>query len=142
MKKYDLNNDVVSTFSNNGWTNCGILKLALEQIYMYTKGKDAVLLLDSFPAHKDKFISNEAQKLNIQLIFVPEGLTYKYQPLDVSINGIIKQKSKKKWKTEVTKNPDLKITSKDAVIHFMNAFKNIKCQTVKKSFYISCFNHD
>ena len=58
---------------------------------MCTKGKNAVLLLDSFPAHKDKFISNEAQKLNIQLIFVPEGLTYKCNKcglkIDRDING-------------------------------------------------------
>ena len=96
LKKYDLNDTkIMGTYSNNGWVNNGIIKIALEQIYLNTKGKSSVLLLDQFSAHTDDFIQNEAKERNIKLIFVPKGLTYKYQPLDVLINGILKQKAKK-----------------------------------------------
>ena len=44
-------------------------------------------------SHKTQFIREYALTKNIELIYVPKGYTYKYQPLDVSINGIIKQKS-------------------------------------------------
>ncbi len=60
-----------------------------------TKGKKSVLLLDQYPAHCSDFIKDEAKKKNIKSIYVPKGLTYKYQPLDVLINGILKQKAKK-----------------------------------------------
>ena len=92
LKKYDLDdNDIQGTYSNNGWINNGIIKIALENIYTNTKGKQAVLLLDQFPAHCTDFINDEAKKRNIELIYVPKGLTYKYQPLDVLINGILKR---------------------------------------------------
>ena len=108
----------MGTYSNNGWVNNGIIKIALEQIYINTKGKQSVLLLDQFSAHTDDFIQNEAKKRNIKLIYVPKGVTYKYQPLDVLINGILKQKAKKLWREEIVKNPNIKITNTDDVKHF------------------------
>ena len=33
LKKYKLDDTVNGTYSNNGWTNNGIIKIALEQIY-------------------------------------------------------------------------------------------------------------
>jgi len=78
----------LGTYSNNGWVNNGIITIALEEIYKNTKGKPSALLLDQFTIHTDEFIANEAKKRNIELIFVPKGLTSKYQPLDVLINGI------------------------------------------------------
>ena len=142
LNKYELNNDVVGTFSNNGWANCGIIKIAIDQIYSYTKRNPATLLLDSFPAHKDAFILTESKKMNIKLLFIPEGFTYKYQLLDVSINGIIKQKSKNLWRKKVTQNPDIKITQKDAVLFFMECFDEIKNDVVINSFNLSCFIND
>lgn len=138
LNKYHLTDDIIGTFSNNGWTNNGIVKIALEQIYIHTKGKKSVLLLDQYSSHISNFTKEEALKRNITLIYVPEGLTYKYQPLDVIINGILKQKSKTLWRNEIIKNPDLKITCKDAVIHFLTAKKDITKNIIIKSFKSSC----
>ena len=80
------------------------------------------------------------KKRNIELIYVPKGLTYKYQPLDVLINGILKQKAKYLWRQDVTKNPDIKIKNSDAVKHFLNANNNITSDMIIKSFDISCFS--
>lgn len=140
LKKYKLEeNKIVGTYSNNGWVNNGIIKLALEEIYKNTKGKNSVLLLDQFAVHISDFIKREAETKNIKLIFVPKGLTHKYQPLDVLINGILKQKAKKLWREEIVKDPNIKITSADAVKHFLKAKEDITSTIIKKSFDKSCF---
>ena len=37
LKKYDLDDTkILWTYSNNGWTNNGIMKISLEQIYKQT----------------------------------------------------------------------------------------------------------
>ncbi len=46
LKKYDLDETkIFGTYSNNGWVNCGIIKIVLDKIYEYTKGQKSVLLL-------------------------------------------------------------------------------------------------
>jgi hypothetical protein len=115
------------------------MKIVLEEIYKVTKGDKSILLLDQFPSHCDKFIKETAKNKNIELIYVPKGLTYKYQPLDVLINGILKQISKMLWRKEIIKNPDLKITNSDAVKHFLIAKKEITSDIIIKSFEKSCF---
>jgi hypothetical protein len=140
LKKYELNDDkILGTYSNNGWVNNGIIKVALEEIYKNTKGEPSALLLDQFTIHTDKFVKDEAKKRNIELIFVPKGLTSKYQPLDVLINGILKQKAKKLWREEIVKDPNIKITNSDAVKHFLTAKEEITSEIIKKSFDKSCF---
>ena len=84
-------------------------------------------------------LADEAKKRNIELIFVPKGLTSKYQPLDVLINGILKQKAKKLWREEIVKDPNIKITNADAVKHFLKAKEDITSEIIKKSFDKSCF---
>jgi hypothetical protein len=140
LKKYNLDNDkILGTYSNNGWVNNGIIKIALDEIYSTTKEAQSALLLDQFSAHTDDFIKEEANKRNIELIYVPKGLTYKYQPLDVLINGILKQKAKKLWRKEIIKDPNIKITNADSVKHFLIAKEDITSEIIKKSFNNSCF---
>ena len=104
-----------------------------------TDGQQSCLLLDQFPSHLEEYIKDEADKRNIELIYVPKGLTYKYQPLDVLINGILKQKAKNEWRKEITKNPNMKIKSSDSVQHFLNALNEITSEIIKKSFDMSIF---
>ena len=130
---------ILGTYSNNGWVNNGIIRVALEEIHKTTKGEPSALLLDQFAVHCDQFIKDEAKKRNIELIYIPKGLTSKYQPLDVLINGILKQKAKKLWREEITKDPNIKITNADAVKHFLKAKDDITSEIIKKSFDLSCF---
>ena len=140
LKKYDLDNTkILGTCSNNGWVNNGIIRIALDEIYNTTNGKPSALLLDQFTIHTDDFVKDKAKKRNIELIYVPKGLTSKYQPLDVLINGILKQKAKKLWRQEIIENPDKKITNADSVKHFLKAKEDITSEIIKKSFDKSCF---
>ena len=63
LKKYNLDDaKILGTYSNNGWVNNGIIKIALDEIYGTTKGSQSALLLDQFSAHTDDFIKEEAKK--------------------------------------------------------------------------------
>jgi hypothetical protein len=53
-------------------TNNGIIVLALEEIYKATKGLPSALLLEQFTIHTNEFITEEAKKRNIKLIYVPK----------------------------------------------------------------------
>ena len=54
------------------------------------------------------------------------------QPLDVGINGIIKQKSKAIWREEKIKNPELKITNSDVTRHLISTINSLTEKTIKK----------
>lgn len=55
------------------------------------KGEDkCVLLCDRYRSHITKAVQEEAQKNNIELIFIPTSGTEKYQPLDIRVFGILK----------------------------------------------------
>ena len=98
------------------------------------------MLLDQYSVHHSDFTKDEAKIRNIELIDVPKGLTYKYQPLDVLINGILKKKSKTLWRQEIIKDPNTKITNADAVKHFLTAKEDITSEIIVKSFKKSCFS--
>ena len=135
LKKYDLDDtQMLGTYSNNG-----IMKIVLEQIYKQTKGKKSALLLDQYSSHCSDFIKDKAKDKNIELIYVQIGLTSKYQSLDVLINGILKQKAKKLWREEIIKDPDMKIKNSDVVKHFLKAKDDITSDIIIKSFDKSCF---
>jgi hypothetical protein len=59
------------------------LDAASERIY---------LVLDQFSAHTSEEVIQRARELNIDLIYVPAGLTSELQPLDVGVNAVIKAK--------------------------------------------------
>mgnify|MGYP000747653873 CR=1 FL=1 len=94
--------------------------------------------MDKFRAHTDKFIINYAKEKNIQLIFIPEGKTSELQPLDVSINGILKQKGIKMWREESIKVGTNKIHISSAVLCLLKIMKSISSETIKNSFFKSC----
>ncbi len=134
LKKYNLNDEMLGTYSNNGWTNVGILKIIIDLIYFETKNKKAYILMDQYPTHVEKHVKDYCDGKNMEIILVPKGLTYKYQPLDIMINGILKKKAKTLWRKEIIKNPSLKITNSDAVKHFLIAKKDITSDIIKNHF--------
>ena len=74
LNKYKLNNDnIIGTYSNNGWINNGIMKVVLDLINIKTNNNKACLLLDQFNAHTSESTKEYAATKNIELIFIPCG---------------------------------------------------------------------
>lgn len=54
--------------------------------------KGFALVLDVYKSHLTKEFKQKAKELNIELIYVPACGTGIYQPLDISIFGVFKEK--------------------------------------------------
>ena len=101
-----------------------------------SQNDDAALLLDQYPIHTSEYVVAEANKRKINLIFIPARLTWKYQPLDVGINGILKASARKLWKEERLSNPNNIPNLCDGVRHMTSAIKNVINEgVIRKSFY-------
>jgi hypothetical protein len=134
LKKYDLTDEIIGTRSDKGWINCDCLKLILDQIAKKTKNEKSLLLLDQYKVHKIDEIKLNAKKRNIELLYVPTGMTYKYQPLDVKINGILKSKMSNRYVKYVTEDNKPKYTHSLYVRDLLGSLKEIKKGTIIRSF--------
>lgn len=136
LNKLNLNKDkIIGCYSNNGWINNGIMKIVLEQIHEKTKGEKSYLILDQYPAHKTDFVKGEALNKNINLIYIPVGMTSKLQPLDVKINGAIKSKSRTFWRKKLIDDPFNKPKLSDAIVHLIDS-----CNLITKSTIVNVFD--
>ncbi|CAI2196191.1 13529_t:CDS:1, partial [Funneliformis geosporum] len=52
----------------------------------------SLLVLDSFASHLVDSVKNQLQEKNTNIAGIPDGLTSKLQPLDVSVNKSFKSK--------------------------------------------------
>ena len=63
-----------------------ILRWFKAVILPYTKGRRALLVINSFSVHKTDEYLNEAQAKNVNVCIIPGGCISKVQPLDVCLN--------------------------------------------------------
>ena len=106
LNKFCLDNKIIGTYTDSGWVNDSIILILLDEIYKTTKGNTSVLLFDNHDSHKSERVKESAMSKNIILIYIPDGMTSVYQPLDVKINGIIKKKAVQKFTNFKINNPD------------------------------------
>jgi hypothetical protein len=69
-----------------------------------TDSERIFLLLDKFSAHCSEEVLKTAAELNIELIFIPAGLTNELQPLDVGINSVLKSKHSAMYRRNLLHN--------------------------------------
>ena len=70
LKKYKLTNNVIGSYSNNGWMNVGIMKLLIDDVNKHSNNKNACLLLDHYSSHCTEYIKTYAlSKYKINLCF-------------------------------------------------------------------------
>ena len=101
---------------------------------MITNNEKSVLLMDQYGSHMIDKVNEYATSKNINIIHVPIGMTSKYQPLDVSINGILKCKAIKSCSKYIALNPNKLYTHAQCLKDFLINKKEIKKGTIIKSF--------
>ena len=85
--KFKPADDVLATVQKKGWMDADLmLRWFKAAVLPYTKGRRALLILDSFSAHEDQDFMCEANKNNVDVVVIPGGCTSKVQPLDVCLN--------------------------------------------------------
>lgn len=103
-QKYKLEkNDDLIRHSINGWTTADTMIDYLNWLSKLMNGEPCALLLDTYRAHMQKKVLDEANKLRIELIFIPPCGTGEYQLLDRYVFGVLK-KQLRSYKIEITED--------------------------------------
>ena len=87
LKKFNCDNSIISTYSQNDWIT--------KEILLISHYQKSIIVLDQYRVHTTNYIKLEATKRNIRLVYIPIEMTSTYQPLDVSINEPLKQLGKR-----------------------------------------------
>ena len=114
----------VTTHSVSGWVNATIWKKYLHFLRAQIPiipGSDPneerntiFLICDGFQAHHNDEAQNEAKKLNIALIAVPNGATDECQPLDRRIFGALKSRLRSELNRHISAQLVLLIQARQA----------------------------
>lgn len=134
LKKFNLDENIIGTCSKSSWVNEDIILILLDEIYKKTKGEKSVLLLDKHHSHKTSKVKSYAIGKNIHLIYVPEGMTSIFQPLDICINGIIKEKAIQKFSNFKANNPNKKYKHAQCIIDILTIKISITKKVIIRSF--------
>lgn len=135
--KLDVKN-TIGAYTDSSWVNDDCILIVLDEIYKITKGENSVLLLDKHDSHKTEKVKNYANDKNIHLIYIPEGMTSVFQPLDIKINGIIKERAIQKFSNFKAKNPNTKYKHDQCLIDILEIIKSINKKTIYDAF--NCLN--
>lgn len=127
---------LVLTHSESGWNNTNITSSILEQIYKTTGGNKSALIMDKHSSHKGDDIDIKAKEYNIQIIYVPTGMTSILQPLDIKINGPLKCIGHKYIKNMYVNDPYYCPNLNDALCSLIHAINNIDSLIIKSSFNV------
>ena len=89
-----LKSDRLMCWSENGWVNNGVMLQIIEQVIVphVRPPSRSCLIMDSFSAHQTECIRDKLDRINCELVIVPEGQTGKYQQLDVGVFSVIKKR--------------------------------------------------
>lgn len=134
LMKYGLKSNTIGTYTKSSWVNENCIIILLDEIYKITSGEQSVLVMDKYDTHTTMKIKNYAKDKNIHIIYVPTGLTYKYQPLDIHINGIIKEKAIQKFSNFKAINPHIKYDHRQCIIDIMDIINSITKRVIIRSF--------
>jgi DDE superfamily endonuclease len=136
---------VVVWFQDKGWmdeTGMGKWVKHWKKMLPGLNKSKAMLVFDSFSAHKTDQIKASLRSENTDLVIIPRGLTSMCQPLDVSINKPFKNNLRRYWhewmigggngvtKSGNLKRADLATTSK----WVLNAWNDISNEIVIRAF--------
>jgi hypothetical protein len=138
LRKFQLPDWIHGCYSKSGWMNESIMKNVIDDIFNETKGHESVLVVDKYKSHKKEEVIAYAKTKHITMLFVPSNLTYLRQPLDVSIYGVLKSKSRSLWKKQRLNDTTLQPSVSNAVTRFTLAISFITKSMIQQSFSQAC----
>lgn len=119
----------------SGWQTAEtLIRYIHDVIALYSADQPSALILDEYRAHHTPAVQQAAADHHIEIITVPAGQTATLQPLDVGVNGIIKQESEAAvgaGYAEPEKHPDSRTA---AVLRIEGAFNSIPASTMQSAF--------
>lgn len=107
------------------------------------KGKTAVLIVDNFSGHHlEESVVQGLKKFGLIIKFLRPYTTSLCQPLDLSINYLIKSHMKQDWITWFNKSPGSNPNKQIVYSWFKKAYDSITPLNIIKAFLISGISND
>ena len=123
--------------SESGWVTEDVFCQYLHHIRQYYDDGDKIYLIhDVYTVHRKIEVINEAAALNIEMIFIPAGLTDAYQPLDRRIFGVLKAKARRYFRMRYSESIDIETTKIAAAQDFVAAWEAITVENIGESWDI------
>ena len=93
------NENLMFTANDAAWMNFGAFEEWINKIWTPYGGqfRRSLLIMDSFQVHKIPRNLEKLKELNTDMLIIPSDLTFYIQPVDVYINGPIKQHLRQSW---------------------------------------------
>ena len=91
----------------------------------YTKGRHALLIIDTFKGHLTEDVLQRLESKNITVVIVPGGCTSKVQPLDISLNKPFKAFVRGAWEDymlrmgQASSCQTISTASKDKIVQWL-----------------------
>jgi hypothetical protein len=92
--------DTIIAVSDSGTMDQSLMLLWIDKVLvprLKRLNKDSALIMDSFSAHCTKVVREKLVKLRCTPVLIPGGYTSSLQPLDVSVNGPLKNAYRSLW---------------------------------------------
>lgn len=123
--------------SEEGWMDQEGFETYLKWLrQQYYDDEPIYLIVDCYPIHINQRSTEIAQALKINLLFIPPGMTDKYQPLDRRIFGCLKGWTKFQISKLLVEQPNTKIGIQKAVQYFIWAWERLNPDVVQESWSI------
>jgi hypothetical protein len=100
------------------------------------RAKTIHLLLDIYPVHVQQIAREHAISLNIQLHFIPAGLTDQYQPLDRRIFGCLKASARGRFMRSAQEERGARVDKQRAVQSLVRSWESLRVSTIWSSWDI------
>jgi hypothetical protein len=137
LEMLSIPREIKSYFSDSGWINNGImLRYLREIVWPYIGNHPAALILDDYKAHWTEDVLELAASMNLELIQVPRSTTSRSQPLDLTVNGPMKQKRTQLWIEERANGILTTDNIERTVTRAYKAYQLIDRNTIKKGWFM------
>ncbi len=121
-----------------GWTNSDVMVHLVETVFApFTAGRQAVLVMDVGSGHATEEVCAALAKHFIHVIWVPPRGTGDFQPLDVSVNGVVRAKARRVWSERyrgLGPGQRCPLTQFEAIGDCLAVWKEIDTRTIVKGF--------
>ena len=115
----------------NSWGTYVIFNNWLKDVYKkyeINSGYKCILILDHEPSHHNPNTIEFMKNNGIEYVFVPQGLTRKALPLDISVNGPFKSYYKNFYTTHI-------VNTSENLIYFQKTKRNVLIDWINDIWY-------
>ena len=103
-------------FNETGFTRDTLIIEYINKILKnYQPGMQKILIMDTAGSHTTDDVKDALSDANIDHLYIPGGCTHLLQPLDVTVNKVLKEKIREQYLTWLQKSVDQKKEDKPSI---------------------------